>query len=651
MACMAGWLLLPAGGRADNVNPLFAPRQAATRTLQVGTVFSQTGTLSPFDGVEAVNALSVNANVVLDSICSFARFILEDADGTEYLVAECSRQLNDTSVVCLENYGEETCLLNNVRPVRMRIAVRAATVTLQSIHLSAATGVSSASANLQSAAGMVSMRRQQVEQKAAAINSYNERNGLLWRAGVTEIAQRPYSERKQMMGISDDACNTGGFEYYKGGIFMMPETATSVLSSTPSIATTSLSPPPYVNEFDWRNRHGKNWITPAKKQEGYTCWAFGAISLVESYINLYYNRLLNYDLSEQEIVMFGDPVFWRNGQKGGHLYNALSYISKNGVVEESCLPFTFPDTTTSCLSPSERIKIEDFEKIEKPTGFSTYANLHFDVLKKIVIQAPTGIDFQWLGGGHSALLFGYKRILEGMPISMEPYGNVSPLTFYVEAGSPLIGQHAWLIKNSYGDDWGDNGCCYFVAEGGDGIKIYRCCVLQGRIDSMVYTDEDVNCSDEDGDGYYFWGVGEKPESCPSWVPDTPDGDDSDYSKGPMDEYGNCMEINPNNNDTIFITEDTVWQDFKYLYSHVLIRGNATLTVKDTVTFYKGCSITVENGGGLLVDGGKLNHIILKPQNGSSIIVKGNGHIALFEEQEWNVPLGTEIEINHGSVEF
>lgn len=37
-------------------------------------------------------------------------------------------------------------------------------------------------------------------------------------------------------------------------------------------------------------------------------------------------------------------------------------------------------------------------------------------------------------------------------------------------------------------------------------------------------------------------MGPKPVSCPSWVPDEPDGDDSDYTKGPMDEYGWLRDI-------------------------------------------------------------------------------------------------------------
>ena len=49
----------------------------------------------------------------------------------------------------------------------------------------------------------------------------------------------------------------------------------------------------------------------------------------------------------------------------------------------------------------------------------------------------------------------------------------------------------------------------------------------------------------------------KPAHCPNWVPDTPDGDDSDYTKGPLDENGFPADIPSMIADSIiYITQDT-----------------------------------------------------------------------------------------------
>lgn len=77
----------------------------------------------------------------------------------------------------------------------------------------------------------------------------------------------------------------------------------------------------------------------------------------------------------------------------------------------------------------------------------------------------------------------------------------------------------------------------------DAYEIYK---ISGSVFSQVLNDNDIVCSDDDEDGYYFWGVGPKPSNCPSWIPNEPDGDDSDSCLGPIDEYGICdtLTINP-----------------------------------------------------------------------------------------------------------
>ncbi len=68
--------------------------------------------------------------------------------------------------------------------------------------------------------------------------------------------------------------------------------------------------------------------------------------------------------------------------------------------------------------------------------------------------------------------------------------------------------------------------------------------LYGPVSSLDFNETDVLCTDNDGDGYYSWGIGPKPSHCPE-SPDEPDGDDSDPCIGPMDEYGNFTHFYSN----------------------------------------------------------------------------------------------------------
>lgn len=58
----------------------------------------------------------------------------------------------------------------------------------------------------------------------------------------------------------------------------------------------------------------------------------------------------------------------------------------------------------------------------------------------------------------------------------------------------------------------------------------------------MLTDNDIACEDRDGDGYFNWGVGAMPPSCPAGVRTEPDGDDSAPCLGPMDEFGKLQPL-------------------------------------------------------------------------------------------------------------
>ena len=60
-----------------------------------------------------------------------------------------------------------------------------------------------------------------------------------------------------------------------------------------------------------------------------------------------------------------------------------------------------------------------------------------------------------------------------------------------------------------------------------------------------------------------------------------------------------------NNDTLVIREDTVWNDMVWTCKHILIKAAKTLTVKGRLYMNKDKKIFVEQGGRLIVDGGHI----------------------------------------------
>jgi hypothetical protein len=95
----------------------------------------------------------------------------------------------------------------------------------------------------------------QNEDKIRNINQHIAETGGRWVAGETPVSILTYEEKKQLFG--GNIPNLQGFEYYKGGIFVMP-------GSLHNVKSTRKNDSLYVPEYSWRNRHGENWVTPAK---------------------------------------------------------------------------------------------------------------------------------------------------------------------------------------------------------------------------------------------------------------------------------------------------------------------------------------------------------------------------------------------------
>lgn len=492
----------------------FKMEGTAPETIEVNQTFTSTTEITPFNNnVNKVFGLAISAEIMLDDKTGEVKIILVDKNHEEYLVWESNYLLADKigEPFTIEEICEETAALNDVKVKSLRIEVVNAKVEFKNITYTRAIrqGINFDLVNKEK-------KREQNLVKIDRINKKLQEKGINWVAGATGISELSYAEKKQLYGQSKFPA---GFEYYSGGVFSTSASAEQLKSATASM---------YVDEWDWRYRHGKNWITPITDQGACgSCWAFAATGATEAMVNVYFNQILNLDLSEQEILSCSGG----GTCGGGYPSTALDFIKNTGIVDEAT--FVYNGTDQPCENKSsssgELIKISG----RLNYGYSEFPKEE-DILKKMLI------NYGPLSGGlldwsHAMVLVGYKIVKEG---DIFYYRDLSLSRSWktVVAGDPLIGKTVWIFKNSWGVDFGDEGFVYVETPISNMSWTHA---IKTPVISAV-NNYQVVCEDADGDGYYWWGLGPKPATCTG--PDTPDGNDADPTLGPLDEYGYCTVI-------------------------------------------------------------------------------------------------------------
>jgi len=600
----------------------------------------------PLNDMPAIYGLSISGHSQVNSDTSLVRVLLVDNQGKSYLVYE-DFYLTASSMA-FQDMAFETAYLDSVTPNKLKIIIRDATLYLNDVSYNYGDEAVTRSFGLDRKTLAKTQQQTQEEFMIDCWNEYIEANEGLWFAGKTAFSSLSYEGKKTIFGATDDAYQLDGFEYYVGGIYVMPSHEDEV-DNRATEDTFSIIPFPsystYVESFDWRNRHGRNWMTSIKNQKepdnpisgNGGCWAFAACATVEAKINLQFNQLLDYDLSEQELGSCTNGSL----HYGGGYYDAFPYMQTTGVVTEECMPFqneTNISCRTKCDNPQDIIRISTYNTILPVEDTLKHYLINMGPLYSVVNNK------YW---NHAMCLCGYGTIHAGDSVMYMWYNN-KPKIRYITEDSPWIGKTYWIYKNSAGlnnaDDFGGYFCVIFE----DSAIQTTQAVVDSSIQSLVYNQDDIVCEDRDGDGFYFWGLGEKPAHCPSCAPDTPDGDDSNPNLTVMNEYGQFLPM-INRTESIIFT-NTTWNTNDTLCGDVYIQDNATLTITNaSITLHPLSHILVEEGTTLIVDNATIVNAEIIVQDGGSLIIRNNGIIQQGEDDKVDIQLGGIMQIESGEI--
>ena len=654
IACCGCTLLLLAATTNRNAISAFKLLDVSDRQ-NTDTEYTSTSEF-PLDDKPAVCGLSISGYSQLNSDTSLVRVLLVDNQGKSYLVYEDFYLT--ASNMAFQDMAFETAYLDSVTPNKLKIIIRDAVLYLNDVSYSYGDEAVTRNYSLDRKALVRMQQQTQEEYMIDRWNEYNEANNNYWFAGKTALSGLSYEARKAALGATSDAYQSDGLEYYVGGFFVMR----NMIPLDSLEITPLLSLGTYTESFDWRNRHGRNWMTPVKNQiepvvhdsiGNGGCWAFAACATVETKMNLQFNQLLDYDLSEQELgsctsgKLFIQKIHCQSDGSydtipgGGNATQAFGYMKEYGVVTEDCMPFQNNEHIScddKCNNPIDVITIDDYKWIQNKA----------DTLKHYLINnGPfySAVSNGWMN--HAMCLCGYGTIHAGDSVRYLVQDSAPKIRYIVE-GDALIGKTYWIYKNSYSVNHRYSFDGYYHLIFSTSSMQHSHNVLKDNIHSLQYNHEDIICEDRDGDGYYFWGSGDKPSHCPSCAPDEPDGDDSNPNLTVMNEYGHFLPQIIQTEEIIDI--NTTWNVNDTLCGDVYIQNNATLTILDaSITLHPLSHILVEEGATLIVDNSTIFNAEIIVNSGGNLIVQNEGVLQQGENDNIDVKLGGLMQFETGEI--
>ena len=202
----------------------------------------------------------------------------------------------------------------------------------------------------------------------------------------------------------------------------------------------------------WDSReHG--WISPVKNQgELGTCWTFATFAVLETQLIKVGKGV--YDFSEKNMANLHG--FEWTPEEGGNFDMSAAYLLRwGGAVAESNDVYvtTLADWTQSPMLVSE-MRVQNVVQFPMLGASNTSTQ---ELKSAIMSYGAVGVAMRWGGSYyHSAsnAYYCYGTPIEGHAVTVVGWNDDFPHTaFKVDPGV----DGAWLVKNSWGSGWGDNG--------------------------------------------------------------------------------------------------------------------------------------------------------------------------------------------------
>ncbi|MEN9827114.1 MAG: hypothetical protein RI953_2859 [Pseudomonadota bacterium] len=296
-------------------------------------------------------------------------------------------------------------------------------VRLQSVLIAVLAGIpfvaAAASAPASAGAGQSSSGRLSLE----SIRQHLSMNRGTWRAGRTGVSDLDRAEQRRLLGAPLSDVRTNG-NYGK---------STRVLEEG------------LPEKLDWRNVNGLDYVSPVKNQGRCgSCVAFAASSTFETQLNIATQSVAHaWTFSPQHLFSCGGG----SCDMGWFPSSAMDSLLDDGIPEEACFPYKSGalGEDMSCRQTCTDAKTRSL-KAELRVRSKPVVGASIDEVKKALLNGPlmTSMkvfkDFYFYTGG----VYRHQKggIVGGHAVMIIGWNNED---------------RAWIVRNSWGTDWGEQG--------------------------------------------------------------------------------------------------------------------------------------------------------------------------------------------------
>ncbi|XP_029025992.1 dipeptidyl peptidase 1 [Betta splendens] len=215
--------------------------------------------------------------------------------------------------------------------------------------------------------------------------------------------------------------------------------------------------------WDWRNVDGVNFVSPVRNQASCgSCYSFASMGMLEARIRILTNNSETPILSPQQVVSCSE---YSQGCDGGFPYLIGKYAQDFGIVDESCFPYIAKNSPCGVPKKCGRTYAAEYGYVGGFYGGCSEAAMMMELVK----NGPMAVAFEVYPD-----FLNYKGGIyhhTGLRDSLNPFELTNHAVLLVGYGRcPATGQKYWVVKNSWGTTWGEDG--YFrIRRGSDECSI------------------------------------------------------------------------------------------------------------------------------------------------------------------------------------